>query len=234
MKLPILVSVPHAGLLIPPEAQPFCILTPEQIAKDGDEGAAEIYALRNDVETFVTSDVARAIIDLNRAEDDRRIDGVVKTHTIWNEPIFNTDLPGSLIESLIRRYHRPYHEQLDRVDDEQIRLCVDCHTMAAVGPPIGPDTGEPRPHVCLGDVNGTSLPDGWMSALEESFRECFGDSVTRNKPFCGGYITRRHSASRPWVQIELSRSNFASRHHKREMVLNSLRGFCRRVFGVLT
>ena len=84
MKLPLLVSVPHAGIRVPEEAEPYCILTSEQIVEDGDVGAAEIYTLEPEVEAYVTTQIARAIVDLNRAEDDRRADGVVKTHTCWN------------------------------------------------------------------------------------------------------------------------------------------------------
>ncbi len=228
-KLPILLSVPHAGLQIPPEAKPFCILTPDQIIKDGDEGASEIYALQAIVERFVTTDIARAIVDLNRAQDDRRADGVVKTHTIWNEPIFNQPLLKPTIEQLLDRYYRPYHERIHRVDDTVIRLCVDCHTMVATGPPIGPDTGQPRPHVCLGDLHGESLPEGWIDSLAECFRESFGESVTTNKPFSGGYITQHHGRNRPWVQLELSRSDFMSNEEKRNGVLTALRCFCERV-----
>lgn len=71
MKLPFLISVPHSGHHIPQEVQDICILTPEQIYEDSDWGAAEIYfALEKYVEAFIYSDVARAIVDLNRAADD--------------------------------------------------------------------------------------------------------------------------------------------------------------------
>ncbi len=39
MALPILASVPHAGLQVPSEAADRCLLTPVQIAEDGDEHA---------------------------------------------------------------------------------------------------------------------------------------------------------------------------------------------------
>ena len=71
MRLPLLLSVLHAGLGVPPEAEAYCALTPEQIAEDGDEGAAEIYDLHSVVTAFHTTDVARAIVDMNRSEDDR-------------------------------------------------------------------------------------------------------------------------------------------------------------------
>ena len=83
MSLPLLLSVPHAGVEVPAEAEAHCILTPAQIAADGDEGAAEIYALADKVEGHITTHVARAIVDLNRAPDDFGPDGVVKTRTCW-------------------------------------------------------------------------------------------------------------------------------------------------------
>ena len=44
--------------------------------------AAAIYCpLEQYVGAFVTIDIARAIVDLNQAEDDFRKDGVIKTHT---------------------------------------------------------------------------------------------------------------------------------------------------------
>ncbi|NIQ82806.1 MAG: N-formylglutamate amidohydrolase, partial [Anaerolineae bacterium] len=87
--LPLLISVPHGGPKIPPEVESICVLTQEQIVEDGDEGAGEIYSIEDEVAAFVTTGVARAFVDVNRAEDDRRADGVVKTHTIWEIPIYS-------------------------------------------------------------------------------------------------------------------------------------------------
>ena len=73
MKLPFLLSVPHAGLTVPTEVEEICILSEEDIIKDGDEGAAQIYLpLENHVSALVTTDIARAILDMNRSQEDRR------------------------------------------------------------------------------------------------------------------------------------------------------------------
>ncbi len=229
-RLPLLLSVPHAGLHVPPEAKPFCALTTDQIIKDGDEGAAEIYAIREYVEQYVTTDIARAIVDLNRAEDDRRADGIVKTHTCWNEPVYHQPLHQETVEQLLVRYYRPYHQRL-RLADGDILLCVDCHTMAAHGPPIGPDTGQPRPRVCLGDANGATLPKGWMEQLADCFRHAFGESVSVNHPFSGGYITRHHGQTRPWVQVEISRADFMPNDEKRTRLLAALTKGVRYLYG---
>ena len=141
MKLPLLLSVPHAGLDVPDDLRDLCILTDRQILEDSDEGAAEIYDLADEAEAFVTTPVARAIVDLNRAEDDRRADGVVKTHTCWDVPVYRRPLDEDTAASLLDRYYRPYHRRLTELSTSGVFAGVDCHTMAASGPPIGPDPG---------------------------------------------------------------------------------------------
>jgi len=208
-KLPLLISVPHAGLQIPPEVQPNNLLTLSGIVQDGDEGAANIYGpLKNQVRHFVTTNTARAFVDLNRAEDDIRKDGVVKTHTCWNVPIYKQELTSDVIRQLITRYHRPYHDQLTTLANNDVILAIDCHTMAEYGPPVGPDAGVKRPLVCLGNVHGKSCPIEWVEQMASCFRKEFDGHVTINTPFAGGYITQVHSREMPWIQLELSRSSY--------------------------
>ena len=224
MTFPLLISVPHAGLKIPPEVESICRLTQKQIVEDGDEGAAEIYSIEDEVAAFVATDVARAFVDVNRAEDDRRADGVVKTHTIWEIPIYSQALSGELVETLLRKYYRPYHQDLTRLA-EKVRMGFDCHTMAAVGPPIGPGAGEKRPLICLSNAEG-SCPDAWFKAFAECLERSFEVEVSLNSPFKGGYIVRSHARELPWVQLELSRAPFLSHAQKRSRVMCALRDWC--------
>lgn len=221
MTLPIIVSVPHAGLEVPPEVAEQSILTPAEIAADGDVGAAEIYAISEHAQHFVTASIARAFVDLNRAEDDIRADGVVKTHTCWNEPVYREPLAADLVETLLERYHRPYHRRLTELAAGDAILGVDCHTMAEDGPPVGPDPGQRRPMVCLGDGDG-ACPPHWARLLADGFEQFFPGDVTINRPFRGGYITRKHGAEMSWVQIELSRATSVTVERKREAVLAAL------------
>lgn len=224
MTLPLLLSVPHAGLAVPPEAAPLCVLTPEEIAADGDVGAAAIYDLAEEVLRFETSEVARAIVDLNRAADDFRKDGVVKTHTCWDVPVWRQPPGEALVAELLARHHAPYHARLAGAD-ARVALGIDCHTMAAFGPPVGPDPGTERPEVCLSNADGT-LPRDWFDRLIDEFRSAFDGEVAVNRPFRGGYIVRAHAAERPWVQVELSRAPFDSDEGKRRRVLAALGGWC--------
>ena len=221
--LPLLISVPHAGLAVPPEVVHLNRLASKEIAEDGDEGAREIYSILEDrVSHFVTTDIARAFVDLNRADDDIRKDGVVKTHTCRDVPIYSKPLAPGLIEKLLELYYRPYHQRLTALGGRDLLLGVDCHTMAAHGPPVGPDPGQIRPRVCIGDGNG-ACPKDWAEYLVECFRGQFPGEVTLNQPFSGGYITQHHGSEMPWVQIELSRGGFASTVQKGKWVLAALK-----------
>jgi N-formylglutamate amidohydrolase len=228
-RLPLLVSVPHAGLAVPPEVSHLNRLTLGEIAADGDEGARKIYyPLESSVTHFVTTDIARAFVDLNRPEDDLSKDGVVKSHTCWDVPIYAEPLSPELIETLLERYHRPYHQRLSAMAGGDLLIGFDCHTMAACGPPVGPDPGEERPQVCIGDGNG-ACPRQWAELLAECFRDQFPGEVTINRPFSGGYITRFRGSEMPWVQLELSRGSFASEEQKGTWVLAALTGWVKLV-----
>jgi len=226
MTLPLLISVPHAGLWVPPEAADYCVLTPEEIAEDGDEGAATIYELADIVAAFTTTRVARAIVDMNRSEADRGPDGVVKTHTCWDVPVYDEPLPDDVVDALLVRYYRPYHAEVTACAGSGAELGIDCHTMAEHGPPTAPDPGEVRPMVCLSNADGT-CPRQWIEALARCFATVFPDEEVRiNSPFRGGYITRSHACELPWVQLELSRSSVYSHEKKRRCVKSALERWC--------
>jgi formiminoglutamase len=226
MNLPLLISVPHGGLQVPSEVRQLNLLTSEQIAVDGDEGACEIFDVPDEVTAFVTTDIARAYVDMNRAEDDLRPDGVVKTETIYRVPIYKQPLQLKHIHMLLTRYYRPYHRQLSRLAPETI-LGVDCHTMAAYAPPISPDAGKERPNICLSNAGGT-CPQNWFHLMAECLADSFGFEVALNSPFQGGYIIRTHAKELPWVQLELSRAEFHSRKDKNRFLLAAFESWCRR------
>lgn len=228
MTLPVLISVPHAGLQVPDEVVDLCVLTDREIAEDGDEGAAEIYDFKEAVRSFVTTDIARAIVDLNRAEDDRRADGVVKTHTCLDVPVYGRFPDERVVARLLERHYRPYHARLTEFAPG-VRLGIDCHTMLAVGPPIGPLAGERRPAVCLSNRDGETCPDKWLELLARLLGEELSVEVACNEPFKGGYIVRAHASELPWLQLELSRAPFLSEEQKTRGVLAAVERFCRKV-----
>ena len=225
MTLPLIISIPHAGLTVPQEARDYCALSPEQILADGDEGAAEIYDLKSEVTVHITTDIARAVVDMNRTEDDRGRDGIVKTYTCYNARVYRKPVPEDVVEVLLERYYRPYHQRLSKFAADA-KFGIDCHTMAAVGPPCATDLDCERPNICLSNAHGTCSQE-WFEKLVHCFKESFDSEISVNHPFKGGYIIRSHSSELPWVQVELSRAPFLPTDEKRERVLQALALFCR-------
>ena len=224
MKMPLLISVPHAGLVIPDEVRDRYLPEEAQTSADSDGGASRIYDFESAVRHWVSTDVARAVVDLNRAEDDRNRDGVVKTHTIWEVLVYRKPLGEPLVQGLLEKYYRPYHRRLSECAADVV-LGVDCHTMAGHGPPVGPDPGAERPPVTLSNADRT-CPREWLESLAACFEASFGTEVALNTPFRGGHIVQSHAHEAPWVQLEISRAAFASDDEKRTAVLAALRAWC--------
>ena len=232
MTLPLLISVPHAGLTVPPEVQPHLALTPADILKASDEHAAQIYDVRSHVAAFVDTDIACAVVDLNRSPDDRRPDGVIKTHTCYNVLVYREPLPTDLADTLLARYYHPYHRHLTQLASGA-RLGIDCHTMAAVGPPISPDPGRTRPDICVSNAEGQTCPNEWLDLFAQCLQCAFSLPVSRNAPFKGGHIVRAHCTQIPWIQLELSRTPFADNAQKKAHLLQALTDLCILSSGVV-
>ncbi|VFQ46570.1 N-formylglutamate amidohydrolase [Desulfoluna butyratoxydans] len=226
-RLPIALSLPHGGLDVPAEVRHLCQLSPKEIQQDGDEGARDIaMPLRPFMASYTETHIARAFVDLNRKEKDISRDGVVKTHTCWDIPIYSEPLPPRLIKELIRRYHRPYHASLSELaNTPAIALGLDLHTMAEHAPPIASDPGSRRPRICLGNNNHSAAPRPWVESMAEIAARHIDPDVTINTPFSGGWITQCHGREMPWIQLEISREPWIPHTEKGEAVLEMLQRF---------
>lgn len=213
--LPVLLSIPHGGTRQPPELAGRVQLSREDLFDDSDAFTREIYDLGDEVLQVITTEIARAFVDLNRAPDDRapaNPDGVVKSVTCYGLPIYHEGRePGDdLVIELLQRYHAPYHRSLERAaEDPRVKLALDCHSMAAEAPTIAPDPGGQRPLFCLSNADGLTCPNELLEdirrALADAF-DCERTAVSLNHPFKGGFITRTHGRGRlPWVQVEMNR-----------------------------
>ena len=223
---PLLISIPHGGDTIPPEVADIVSITERDIFYDGDALTREIYDFGKRVDAVIETPIARAIVDVNRASDDRppeNPDGVVKTVTTDGTPVYREGMfpDDDLVEDVLQKYYFPYHERLGNLlENRSIRLALDCHSMLERSPSASVRPGEPRPLICLsnrGDEYGmpvhgrgtVTCPPGWIRALAESLRRAFAGEgeIAMNDPFAGGYISRYHYEHRriPWIQIEINR-----------------------------
>ncbi len=109
------------------------------------------------------------------------------------------------IESLYKPYHRALRKLVTRVHrDFGAAILIDCHSMPSA---TGRDD-RPRADIVLGDRYGTSCTGTVMEVVESTLRSQ-GYTVSRNKPYAGGFITEHYgnpSLGLHTVQLELNRA----------------------------
>ncbi len=110
------------------------------------------------------------------------------------------------IESLYKPYHRALRRLFSRVHrDFGAAVLLDCHSMPSTA---GQRDDRPRPEFVLGDRYGTSCVPIVAETVESTLRS-LGYSVSRNKPYAGGFITEHYgnpAAGLHALQIEINRA----------------------------
>jgi N-formylglutamate amidohydrolase len=109
------------------------------------------------------------------------------------------------IEGLYKPYHRVLRRLVTRIHrDMGTAVLVDCHSMPSSA---GPKDDRPRSDIVIGDRYGTSCIAVVADTIEKALRER-GYSVSRNKPYAGGFITEHYgnpAAGLHAVQLEVNR-----------------------------
>ncbi len=233
-KLPIAIILPHGGLAVPPELEGRVALTPEQIFNEADAYVDEIFAYQDRALHWLNFPYARGILDVNRPDDaslhHRLGDGAVKLVSSYGVPVFHEgeEPDVALVNRLISQYWRPWHEKLAAIAaDPEVKLIVDCHSMAAVGPTAYDDPAALRPRISasnLGDRQGEPRERWGLITAPPAATRFFGERLGQlladipdlcqsgaayalNAPYLGGWAMRLYGGGdKPWLMVELSRA----------------------------
>lgn len=183
--LPIVQSIPHAGLETPPEVADNLAIDEVTIYNECDLWNNQLFDFTQldptdlpptgyaaNTLARVTMPMARVLIDANRPPDSLNDpDGAVKTRTSYGDDIYRDPIDPGTQEMLVERYWHPFHQQIDdalRYRVGQTKLFLDCHNMAQHGPSAYADPDAPRPFICIannGDTQGEAVADqGALSA----------------------------------------------------------------------
>jgi len=218
MIFPVLICIPHGGTKVPPELRSRIKIKPKDVFSDIDAYTNEIYNIGSNVMKIISTPYARTFINVNRNENDlppEQPDGIVKSMTCYENPIYKKgkEPDSKLTQKLIKKYYEPYHTQIiGATKFLDLKLALDCHSMAAVAPDISTDSGKERPLICLGNCFGKSCSMNATIKLAECFMHAFGlreNDIKINKPFFGKYTTQRYGNKPiPWVHVELNRKLF--------------------------
>ncbi len=243
LRLPVLVAVPHAGRAYPQAVTDRMRDAPLAQLRLEDRHADRlgIAIARETGAALLLAHAPRALLDLNRAEDDidwdmiegGRPDDLPETGQrsnararsglglvprrlpgsgeIWRGRLTRTEL-AARIDGIHRAYHEALAAELARIRAEWgAALLIDLHSM----PPLRAAEGEVRaPVVVLGDRFGASCHNA-LVARALAHLETRGISASQNRPYSGGYVLDRHGAPRHGVhamQIEVCRATYLDRH----------------------
>lgn len=225
---PLVLSVPHAGLEIPPERPDLKNLRREVLLRDVDFEVPRFWetAARQLDIPMIVAGAHRYAIDLNRGDDQvdaRSVEGHPTpegTHpkglfwltTTRLEALLEKPMPMAAYRSLVENIWKPYREFL-RTELEAARkkfgfaILIDCHSMPSKGTAYHVDGARARADIVPGDVSGSSCDPRLLAACVTAATQA-GLSVAPNDPYKGGGITQ--SFGRPAdnihaLQIEVNR-----------------------------
>lgn len=229
--IPAIVDVPHAGREYSRQFVQSARLSPHALRRSEDAFVDVLFGeVVNLGVPMLSATFPRAFLDVNREPyelDQRmfeeRLPGFSNTRSLRvsgglgtiprvvsdGHEIYAGKLSVSEAMERIDRFYRPYHATLRKlVDRTRNRLgrCVliDAHSM----PSAGLEREGAKFDVILGDRYGASANSYIVDVVEKSFR-AVGLTVTRNRPYAGGFITEHYGEPDRNIhalQIEINRS----------------------------
>ncbi|MEX3010322.1 N-formylglutamate amidohydrolase [Hoeflea sp. TYP-13] len=233
--VPFVFNSPHSGRVYPEAFLSASRLDRHSIRRSEDYYVDQLFDASPHIGApLLAAHFPRAFIDVNREPyelDPRMFEGRVPSFinassmrvagglgTIPRLVAENMEIYGQRLtmeEGLDRidRFYRPYHDRLRKLLVKThsrfgYGVLVDCHSM-----PASAQAGSrTRPDFVIGDRYGTSATEA-LSRLAVSILQDLGYTVSRNKPYAGGFITEHYG--RPArglhaIQIEINRGLYVN------------------------
>lgn len=201
-RLPMLVSMPHAGTDIPDEVAHT--LAPCAAARaDTDWHLPELYGFLEEMGiSTISARWSRYLIDLNRPPENTNLypgldtTGLCPLDTFGRERLYRDGMEPDQAEvgRRLERYWRPYHAQLraelERLKVEHGRVVLwEAHSIASIVPRFF--EGK-LPDLNFGTAEGKSCDPGLEEAVLGVARAQERYTIALNGRFKGGHITRHY------------------------------------------
>lgn len=218
---PLLVSLPHDGLELPPGFAARLTADAQRLP-DTDWWVGRLYAFAHELGASVLKPRhSRYVVDLNRPPDNlslypgQNTTGLCPTIQFDGTPLYRDGQAPDEAEvaERVERYWMPYHlalqEELARLRARHGRVVLwEGHSILSVVPYLF----EGRlPDFNLGTADGTSCSPGCQQRVEAVLAAQQDYTWIANGRFKGGYITRRYGQPGQGidaVQLELAQCNY--------------------------
>jgi N-formylglutamate deformylase len=229
---PLIFNSPHSGSIYPPAFLASARLDLAQLRRSEDSFVDELFigVIRQGF-PLMRAHFPRCYIDVNREPyelDPRMFEGRLPSFANTRsmrvagglgtvarvvgdaQEIYDQRIPVDdalrRIDGLYKPYHRALRRLVTRVHrDFGAAILVDCHSMPSIA---GNRDERPRADVVIGDRYGTSCVAMVADTIEAALQEA-GYSVSRNKPYAGGFITEHYGnppAGLHAIQLEINRA----------------------------
>ena len=220
---PLVISMPHAGTVIPPEIAGH-LVSHDLAIHDCDWFMPQLYDFAEALgATIVRTDISRTAIDVNRDPSGQSLypgqatTGLCPTETFDDVPLYKPGHVPRQAEIARRRisYFAPYHDALEGEID-RLRLIhprvvlYDAHSIRSCVERLF--EGE-LPALNLGTNSGASADAGAV-AIAEKHMAASGFSSVTNGRFKGGWITRHYG--RPEEGVHALQMEIAQRAYMDE------------------
>jgi N-formylglutamate deformylase len=229
---PIVFNSPHSGSVYPRAFLAYAQLDLGTLRRSEDSFVDELFAgVVGCGFPLMRAHFPRCYVDVNREPyelDPRMFDGrlpsfantrsmrvagglgtvarvVGDAHEIYDQRI-PVDDALQRIEGLYKPYHRALRRLITGLHrDFGAAVLIDCHSMPSVA---GNKDDRPRADFVLGDRYGTSCVPVIAETIDAALAG-FGYTVSRNKPYAGGFITEHYgnpSVGVHAIQLEVNRA----------------------------
>ncbi len=197
----VLLHLPHASRYIPLAERAGLAVDDDEIERQHlalvDDRTEELFApVQAGRVGVLTAPVSRLVVDVERHRDDALEPaaelgmGAVYTRGVGNV-LLRPSLAAEERERLLRTWHDPHHELLDRHIESIRRSTTACVLIDAHSYPVDPLPTElihaARPEICIG-----TDPD-WSRGIEKVAARHFAESgytVAINQPYGGAMVPR--------------------------------------------
>lgn len=218
--LPLLISIPHAGVEVPADIQRRFTAAGRDLP-DTDWYVDQLYEFAKDMgASIIKANLSRYVVDLNRSPDSQPLyqsnptSPVCPSLTFGGDAIYAGAEPDpSEIRQRVDAYWKPYHrrlaDELERIKAKHGRaLLWDAHSIASELPALFDGL---LPAFNFGTRDHASCPEHIARSLVQLVEEEDVFTAALNARFKGGYITLHHG--RPEnnvyaVQLELAQRTY--------------------------